>query len=87
MLSSRHPDTVGYAHVTAVPVYCSWFQMLEPHIGCVLSKAYPAPCCTLSRVQYPLLTAHHKRIAELPGVKEYLASPQRLEKANYNGIG
>lgn len=38
-------------------------------------------------LQYPLLTGHYKRIAELPGVKEYLASPLRLEKINGNGMG
>lgn len=36
---------------------------------------------------YPLLAGHYKRIADLPGVKEYLASPQRLEKVNGNGLG
>jgi hypothetical protein len=31
--------------------------------------------------------AHHARIAALPGVKEYLASPRREEKVNGNGLG
>eukprot|EP00878_Enallax_costatus_P036342 GHUV01040802.1.p1 GENE.GHUV01040802.1~~GHUV01040802.1.p1 ORF type:complete len:138 (+),score=47.84 GHUV01040802.1:177-590(+) len=36
---------------------------------------------------HPLLVAHHKRIAELPGIREYLASPARLEKVNNNNLG
>jgi hypothetical protein len=33
------------------------------------------------------LVTHHKRIAELPGIKEYLASAARLEKINNNMLG
>lgn len=36
---------------------------------------------------YPLLTGHHGRIAQLPGIKEYLASPLRLDKVNNNNLG
>jgi hypothetical protein len=42
---------------------------------------------SLLLLQYPLLAGHYKRIAELPGVKEYLASPQCLEMVNGNGMG
>jgi hypothetical protein len=38
-------------------------------------------------LQYPLLVAHHGRIAGLPGIKEYLASPARLDKVNNNNLG
>jgi hypothetical protein len=38
-------------------------------------------------VQYPLLTGHYQRVAELPGIKEYLASPLRMDKVNGNGMG
>lgn len=33
------------------------------------------------------LVAHHARVAALPGVAAYLASPLRLEKVNGNGLG
>ncbi|KAF6266727.1 glutathione S-transferase [Scenedesmus sp. NREL 46B-D3] len=36
---------------------------------------------------YPLLVAHHGRVAGLPGIKEYLASPARLDKVNNNNLG
>ncbi|CAG9466580.1 unnamed protein product [Pedinophyceae sp. YPF-701] len=36
---------------------------------------------------YPGLLGHHARIAELPGIKEYLAGPQRLKQINANGLG
>jgi hypothetical protein len=35
-------------------------------------------------LQYPLLAGHCSRVAELSGIKEYLASPRRLEKVNNN---
>lgn len=38
-------------------------------------------------LQYPLLVAHHGRVAGLPGIKEYLASPARLDKVNNNNLG
>jgi hypothetical protein len=38
-------------------------------------------------VQYPLLAGHYQRVAELPGIKEYLSSPLRLDKVNGNGMG
>jgi hypothetical protein len=38
-------------------------------------------------VQHPLLTGFYNRVAQLPGIKEYLASPLRLEKVNGNGMG
>jgi hypothetical protein len=38
-------------------------------------------------LQYPLLVAHHSRVAGLPGIKEYLASPARLDKVNNNNLG
>lgn len=39
------------------------------------------------RASYPLLVSHHTRVAALPGIKEYLASPARVEKVNGNGLG
>ncbi|WIA09015.1 hypothetical protein OEZ85_008429 [Tetradesmus obliquus] len=36
---------------------------------------------------YPLLVAHHGRVAGLPGIAEYLASPARLDKVNNNNLG
>ncbi len=33
------------------------------------------------------LVAHHARVAALPGVAAYLASPLRIEKVNGNGLG
>jgi hypothetical protein len=38
-------------------------------------------------LQYPLLAGHYSRVAELSGIKEYLASPRRLEKVNNNNLG
>jgi hypothetical protein len=38
-------------------------------------------------LQYPHLHALFKRVEEHPGVKAYLASPQRLEKVNGNSLG
>ncbi|GBF92103.1 hypothetical protein Rsub_04450 [Raphidocelis subcapitata] len=39
------------------------------------------------KAQYPGLVAHHDRVEALPGVKEYLASPDRLAAPNNNGLG
>jgi hypothetical protein len=50
----------------------------------LLSGSFFDFCCGL---QYPLLTGHFQRVAELPGIQQYLASPQRLEKVNGNGMG
>jgi len=36
---------------------------------------------------YPELVGLHARISELPGVKEYLAGPQRMQKINGNDLG
>lgn len=36
---------------------------------------------------YPKLAAHYARVAAADGIKGYLASPQRLEKVNNNGLG
>lgn len=49
---------------------------------CVFTHIHAAPA-----VQYPLLVSHHTRVAALPGIKEYLASPARVEKVNGNGLG
>jgi hypothetical protein len=38
-------------------------------------------------MQYPLLVAHHTRIAELPAIKKYLASPACLPVVNGNNVG
>lgn len=46
-------------------------------------RACSHPC----HVQYPLLSGFYKRVAQLPGIKEYLASPLRLDKVNGNGMG
>jgi len=60
--------------------------MLRKVLCAALLTLWPvSPLCLL--LQYPLLTAHYKRVADLPGIKEYLASPQRLEKVNGNGLG
>ncbi|CAG9466581.1 unnamed protein product [Pedinophyceae sp. YPF-701] len=39
------------------------------------------------RANYPALIAHHERIAQLPGIKEYLAGPLRMAQINANGLG
>lgn len=54
---------------------------------CRIGTAVCPIAAITTHLQYPLLTGHHQRIAELPGIKEYLASPQRLEKINGNGLG
>jgi hypothetical protein len=43
--------------------------------------------CVCVCLQYPLLASHYQRVSRLPGVKEYLASPLRLDKVNGNGLG
>lgn len=55
--------------------------------GCLTELCCHWVCRGLPVLQYPLLVAHHARIAELPGIKEYLASPARLEKVNNNNLG
>jgi hypothetical protein len=53
--------------------------------NCILHALH---CClSLYVLQYPLLVAHHGRVAALPGIKEYLASPARLDKVNNNNLG
>lgn len=52
---------------------------------CCVSGAHIFRTCCL--LQYPLLVAHHGRIAGLPGIAEYLASPARLDKVNNNNLG
>lgn len=39
------------------------------------------------RAAYPALVAHHDRVAAVPGVAKYLASPLRLAKVNGNDLG
>lgn len=39
------------------------------------------------KAEYPELMSHSAKVAELPGVREYLASPRRFEKVNGNGLG
>jgi hypothetical protein len=39
------------------------------------------------QTQYPELLAHHARVAALPGVKEYLSGPDRLDKVNNSDLG
>lgn len=39
------------------------------------------------KAAYPELVAHHDRVEALNGIKEYLASPDRLEAPNNNGLG
>jgi hypothetical protein len=41
----------------------------------------------VSALQYPHLHALFKRVEEHAPIKAYLASPQRLEKINGNGLG
>jgi len=36
---------------------------------------------------YPALAAHHARVAALPGIAAYLASPRRSAKVNGNNLG
>ena len=36
---------------------------------------------------YPDLAAHHAKVAAVPGIAAYLASPLRLPKVNNNGLG
>lgn len=49
----------------------------------VLSVSFSAPASS----QYPELVEYHARIAELPGIKEYLAGPKRLPAINANKLG
>eukprot|EP00798_Chlamydomonas_sp_ICE-L_P015212 gene15212-21289_t len=37
--------------------------------------------------EYPELVAHHAKVAELPGLKDYLKSEKCFAKANGNGLG
>lgn len=71
-----------------LPISPVW-QTGQHHHGalqpCMCHVAISSACVIV--LQYPLLVAHHARIAELPGVKEYLASPLRLEKVNNNNLG
>ncbi|KAI8462660.1 MAG: glutathione S-transferase [Monoraphidium minutum] len=39
------------------------------------------------KAEYPELAAHHARVAGLKGIKEYLASPDRVEQPNNNKLG
>lgn len=36
---------------------------------------------------YPDLAAHQAKVAAVPGIAAYLASPLRLPKVNNNGLG
>lgn len=56
-------------------------------IGLMLSVRVWLSVASAVDLQYPLLTGHYSRIAELAGIKEYLASPRRLEKVNNNNLG
>eukprot|EP00775_Hariotina_reticulata_P013740 gene13740-13861_t len=75
----RNSDGTGYvvgSNLTAADL-CVW-EIVDLHLRIFKEEMEPA---------YPLLVAHHKRIAELPGIKEYLASPARLDKVNNNMLG
>lgn len=39
------------------------------------------------KATYPELLAHHTRFSEIPGVKAYLSSTQRMDKINGNSLG
>lgn len=73
---------------TTAPVHVEPCIMCAPHYTSTNHSRLCSRCFgSLLLAQYPLLAGHYKRIADLPGVKEYLASPQRLEKVNGNGLG
>jgi hypothetical protein len=36
---------------------------------------------------HPTLAAHHEKVAAVPGIAAYLASPLRLPAVNGNGLG
>ena len=44
-------------------------------------------CAEALRAGFPGLAALHAKVAALPPVAAYLASPARLEKVNGNGLG
>jgi hypothetical protein len=61
-------------------------SMLGSAVMCLSLRVCP-PVAFAVNLQYPLLGGHYQRVAELPGIKEYLASPRRLEKVNNNNLG